>query len=185
MLHDGVLTREQAISTLGTDKELSCCFWGKLYCRHVLKDISFPLIRYGEDAWVFPHILDNCMKISVVSNLTYYYVQRPGSAIRTTDDEIVLESILACLHVAEYLEKHNLSANALTYYRGAIYKAMRVKDRKKARELIVPNIDRETRRKLLLKVFRTDIRWISLYVPWVFSGLKAIQRLLRGNREAE
>lgn len=182
---DALLRQEQALATLGTERELPNAFWGKLYSRSSLRNIVFPSLRYGEDVWIFQHILENCKLISIDSNLTYYYVERPGSAVHTKNDDMVLESISAFLYVAQYLKTHNMPDNALAYYRETVCRAMRVKNRKKARELIVSNIDRETRRELLHKNFKMYIRWISLYVPWVFSGMKTIQRILRGNREAE
>ena len=177
---DCVITKEQAISTLGTDEELSCCFHAKLFDREILKDIVLPPIRYGEDAWIFPHILENCETISVVSELVYFYVQRQGSAIRTTDDEILLESIQALLHVAEFLEDRDLKQNALMYYRGTVSRAMRVKDRKRAREMILPRIDKETRRQVLGKDIRMLVSWISLWCPFVYTWAKYLFGVIRG-----
>ena len=176
--HDAVLTQAQAIATLGTEWELPNAFWGRLHSRSALRGIVFPLLRYGEDVWIFQHILENCKAISIDSNLTYYYVERPGSAVHTTKDEMILESISAFLYVADYLKAHNLPDNALTYYKETINRAMRVKNRKKAREMILSKMDRETKKKLLHKDIRTDIRWISLYVPWLFPWLKGVQRVL-------
>ena len=181
--YDAVLSQEQAFSCLGTEWDLPRAFWGKLYSRSALDGIVFPVIPYGEDDWVFPHILENCQKISIVSNLTYYYVQRPDSAIHTTKDEPILESISAMLHVAEFLWERNLQKNALAYYKEAVHRAMKVKDRKKARQLIIDKIDWATRKKLLYKDVRTRIRWISLYLPFVFTWMKAIQKALPGKSQ--
>lgn len=175
---DLVMTKEQALSCLGTEWNLPHGPCGKLYTRTAMNGIIFPPIRYGEDDWVFPHVLDNCKKIAVVSNLTYYYLIHPNSAIHTAKDGAILESISAMLHIAAFLETYNMKENALAYYNDALWRAMRVKDRKKARKLIVDTIDRETKKKLLHKGIKTRIRWISLYLPFVFTWVKKMQSVL-------
>lgn len=179
--NDVVLTKHEALSWVGTERDLPCYLNGKLYSRSALNGIIIPPIRYGEDVWVFPHIIDNCKKISIVSDLIYYYVQRASSVVHTAKDEQILENITAVLHVAEFFLQRGMNKNAQGYYFSALFQAMRVKDRKKARELIVNAVDRENKKALLRNNIRARIRWISLYVPCVYESVQILKRIIRKN----
>ena len=55
--------------------------WGKLYKKHIISDILFPIGKTYEDVYRFPDILDKCSKVAVINDRLVYYYQNEKSII--------------------------------------------------------------------------------------------------------
>ena len=53
--------------------------WNKLYKRQCFKDVLYPEGKIHEDEYVIHRIINNCEKISVITDRLYNYVVRKGS----------------------------------------------------------------------------------------------------------
>ena len=53
--------------------------WNKLYKRKLWETYRFREGKLHEDEFAFHHIIGQCHKISCISDIGYYYVQRTGS----------------------------------------------------------------------------------------------------------
>ena len=57
--------------------DMSSC--GKIFKKSLFKEIRFPEGKLCEDYYIMYKLLDNCNKVSYVSDIFYYYYQRSGS----------------------------------------------------------------------------------------------------------
>jgi len=76
-----ILNSEQAISESFSNKKITTTAWGKLYKKHIFRDIRYPVGRFHEDEFVIIEVLlaANCVVTDTASK--YYYRQRKGSII--------------------------------------------------------------------------------------------------------
>lgn len=65
-------------------KNESIVFWGKLYRREILDNISFPEGKIHEDEYIVHYVLDRCEKVAYDPRILYHYYKRGGSI--TTDN---------------------------------------------------------------------------------------------------
>lgn len=69
--------------------------------KSLFMNIPHPNLRNGEDMAVIPHIIGLSHKINILSNASYNYLSRKGSASNTTNIKVV-NSLLACYkHIQE------------------------------------------------------------------------------------
>lgn len=73
-----VYTTEEAMHALITDR-LPQTVWNKLYKRHLLEGIAFPVGKLHEDAFWSDQIIARAKRVAVVDFAGYHYFQRPDS----------------------------------------------------------------------------------------------------------
>lgn len=173
---DTVISGEKALSLLGSKNDLPCYAWAKLYKRSVFEGVTFPPLICAEDVWIFPTILERCKKISIASKIVYYYIQRSSSAVHSKNDIAKLDSIRAALNTAKFFFSRGMLVNAVSYYKSAVYQAIKVNNKNKARKLFYDYFSKSERKVLLSDDIGTRLRWALLYCPFLC-------KLLSKNRE--
>lgn len=58
------------------------CIWGKLYKRHLLEDVRFRDLRYGEDTYYILEVVQCANKIIILDYVGYHYLDNPNGAVR-------------------------------------------------------------------------------------------------------
>lgn len=141
--------------------------WGKLYRHDIIKNISYPTLRCGEDTWVFGDIIKQCNRISFVNRTLYFYYQRLDSIVHSPDEGRQVDSINADLQLSSYLVQEGCCENASILYASCIDRALSLDKVEKRIGLFKQHFDRKTREKLLSKTdFETKLKWLGLFIPF-------------------
>lgn len=141
--------------------------WGKLYKRDIIKKISYPQLRCGEDTWVFEDIISQCGLISFINKPLYYYYQRSDSIVHSKDERKIYDSINADLRLSSFLVRKKLEKNASLLFASCIDRALLLDGVSKRTILFKVHFNSRTRKLLLKEVdFKTKIKWIALCIPY-------------------
>ena len=95
-IRDEVLSGTEAITNMqlerdGGDYDMA---WNKLYKKDLFSDIRFPVGKLCEDGFISHRLLGKCARVACISDVCYYYTQRGGSIMHSSNP-------LVCLHQAE------------------------------------------------------------------------------------
>lgn len=109
-----LITKDNAIHSLVTNSYIKNFAWGKIYKTEMIRDITFPIGKFFEDAYWQYQVLTKCNRIGIFPAITTYYRQRSGSiserfSIRNLD---LLEGLLKRLRVIEHDNKFLLPTAA-------------------------------------------------------------------------
>ena len=78
--------------------------WGKLYRRHVIEDLLFPLGKVYEDS-ICHRIYGKCNRIAFLNEVVYHYLKRPGSIVRSGYDIRRLDKVEILVDRIQYLRE--------------------------------------------------------------------------------
>lgn len=126
-------TPTEAISRLFTKREVS--FIGpvcKIYKRHLLKTIRFPLGKYHEDEFFSYLVFFQASKIAYTSEILYYYFQRANSTMGTPHPYDLLE---AEEKQFDFILKHNLADVLASQAKLICWQTLYIYSQKRSKEL--------------------------------------------------
>ncbi len=109
LIHDGVFRQH---------------VWNKLYRREVIADTLFPKGKTNEDEFWTYQVFGNAKKVAKISDVLYFYFQRPGSIMGETYSLKRLDALEAKLQRQGYIDTKfpNLSQQArLNLFGSCIY----------------------------------------------------------------
>lgn len=108
LTHDfnGVLTRDEAQEALLEESHLLQPVWYKLYRRKVVEGIPFQVGKYHEDAFWSYQVIGRAQKVSVCSDVGYFYLQRGGSIMGEAYSLRRLDAVEAACERQEYLHEN-------------------------------------------------------------------------------
>lgn len=178
-MFDSRLSSGDALALLGTSRDLYGYPVGKLYRSKILDNLQFPTLTCGEDAWIFPHVLARCSRISISSKIVYYYVQRASSATHIMSEQHILDVVKSRLHIADFLLENGFEKNGKIYFNMAVHSAVGVKNKKLARTAIEEMFSCKEQFLLLNKDINTLIRWTILYVPVLYIPARSAYRMMK------
>ena len=184
-MQDAVISKEMMLSQMGENYRYSVMSCMKLYKRSALRVVRFPSLSCGEDCYVFPLIMEQCRKISVVKETVYYYFQRSTSILHQMTDQRRMDDIKANLHLVKYLLTNSYIKAAQKWYGISVDKATHLKKCMSAREYIRYHFSARERRELLKGVgLKGRLKWMSLFVPVVLTARRwIIQEKRKKNAE--
>ena len=78
--------------------------WNKLYRREVIADILFPKGKTNEDEFWTYRVFGNAKKAAKISDVLYFYFQRPGSIMGETYSLKRLDALEAKLQRQQYID---------------------------------------------------------------------------------
>ena len=78
--------------------------WNKLYRREVIADIMFPKGKTNEDEFWTYQAFGNAKKVAKISDVLYFYFQRPGSIMSETYSLKRLDALEAKLQRQQYID---------------------------------------------------------------------------------
>ena len=90
--------------------------WNKLYQKQLFSDVRFPAGKLSEDTYVLCRILEQCNRISCISDICYYYVQRSGSYMHNRNCLSYLHEAEARFEHMRFFSKRGLFENAAHAY---------------------------------------------------------------------
>lgn len=93
----------EALEQLIQDGKFHQYVWNKLYRRDVITDILFPKGKTNEDEFWTYQVFGNAKKIIKISDVLYFYFQRPGSIMGETYSLKRLDGLEAKLQRQEYI----------------------------------------------------------------------------------
>ncbi len=104
----GVLSRDNAMNLILTDKLLHSYAWNKMYRRSLFSDnnIKYPSM-YFEDIATSPKLIFHSNKVAVSDRFLYYYVKRPGSILATMNSKKIDDLMLSILMCRNYIQNRN------------------------------------------------------------------------------
>ena len=99
-MHDsvqtGFQTLEKAYEGTKNDYLLNSIIWNKLYKRFLFERIRFPEGRVQEDEATVYKLLDQCHKVSILSDPFYFYVRHSNSTMTSKYSVRRLDGVEAC-----------------------------------------------------------------------------------------
>ena len=99
-MHDSVQTGfqilEKAYEGTKNDYLVNSIIWNKLYKRFLFERIRFPEGRVHEDEATVYKLLDQCHKVSILSEPFYYYVRHSNSTMTSKYSVRRLDGVEAC-----------------------------------------------------------------------------------------
>lgn len=96
---------EMAYKGTKNDFLLNSVIWNKLYKRFLFEKVHFPEGRLQEDEATVYKLLDQCRKVSILSEPLYYYVRHANSTMTSTYSVKRLDGIEACFERYFYYRK--------------------------------------------------------------------------------
>lgn len=178
-MKDQVMTGEDFLTSMGGKNLYSVAPWGKLYTRAALEGIAFPTLICGQDMWVFPLIVLQCAKVSVVDHLVYYYYQRPGSTMQAGRDPQKLAAIQASQHMTDIFLKRGHMDCAVRWF-GIGVEYIQDLDRKPEGISLVCSLFRPEEITAFLRSSTPVIRvkWWLLHHPVLYNGIFGVKQRL-------
>ena len=151
-MKDCVLTTQELVATTRTSKYLSLAPWGKLYKRHIFETIRYGTFLCGEDLMLYPSILNECKRISVVDREIYYYFQRDDSLVHQKSERAKSDELIATINFAKYLWNNNGYDGAVDWYLRSIDRIYGLNDRKWGTSLLKKIFDSSIEKTILKRV---------------------------------
>ena len=144
--------------------------WNKLYRRSVIADIIFPKGKTNEDEFWTYRVFGNAKKVTKISNVLYFYFQRPGSIMGEAYSLKRLDALEAKIQRQAYINAHfpELSLQArLNLFGSCIYagqmtlRHLESAERKKAFERITQLVKENHLQKFEVPAERS-LFWLRL-----------------------
>lgn len=178
-MHDTVISREDALSMIGsTKRQMPVYLWGKIFKKHIFDGLRFSSLKCAEDVYILPHILERCNCVSITDSVAYNYVQRESSIVHTKSKTQIMDSIYASLHVTRFLLERSNLKGASTYYYSAICQSIELKRDSEAQKLIREAIT-PAEKSLLRKHcdFRMAIAILAKKYPRAYQLLRSFKKV--------
>ena len=99
-----VFSTADAMAQLIHDGAFHQHVWNKLYRRDVIADILFPKGKTNEDEFWTYQVFGNAAKVVKISDVLYFYFQRPGSIMGETYSLKRLDALEAKLQRQQYID---------------------------------------------------------------------------------
>jgi glycosyltransferase involved in cell wall biosynthesis len=99
-----VFSAEKAMAELIHDDAFRQHVWNKLYCREVVANILFPKGKTNEDEFWTYQVFGNAKKVAKISDVLYFYFQRPGSIMGENYSLKRLDALEAKLQRQVYID---------------------------------------------------------------------------------
>jgi glycosyltransferase involved in cell wall biosynthesis len=148
-MKNAVLSKKEAFHRLENKETFWFGTWGKLYKAELFADIVFPPLICGEDTWVFPLILEQCDKVSILNQDVYYYYQRQDSIVHSHSERKKKDDLEATLHMTACLWENGYEKGAQRWYQLAVHRGYHLKNKIEARRLFKRYLNTESQRKLM------------------------------------
>lgn len=178
------LTKDDVLGQLYPKNILPVAAWGKLYKKSIFNDIRYTSVCIAEDLFLFPYIIERCGKISISTEIIYYYFQRSNSLMRQKSEKAKFDHAQVTLHIAQYLYENGYIQRAKEWYATAVGRIIVIKSEEERLRLLEEYFADPTKRALLKDAnLRTRIKWFELHVP-VLVKLRGIYKdIKRGVRK--
>lgn len=161
-----LLKSTDVLSQLYPKNILPVAAWGKLYKRAIFDNIRYTSVCIAEDLFLFPYIIEQCDKISISTEVVYYYYQRPNSLIRQKSEKAKFDHAQVTLHIAQYLYENGYIQRAKEWYATAVGRIIVIKSEEDRNRLLEEHFADPAKRALLKDAnLRTRIKWFELHVP--------------------
>ncbi len=82
--------------------------WNKMYRRFLFSAIRFPVGKINEDTFIMHLLLFQCSKVIILPEKLYFYVQTPGSIMRTEKTVRHLDAVEALYRRYLFYERNGL-----------------------------------------------------------------------------
>ena len=148
-MKDSVLKTQDMLKSIRTSKYITVVSWGKLYKRHIFETIRYGTFKCGEDFMVYPLILDQCERISIVDREIYYYFQRNDSILHQMSEQAKKDDLQATVQFSKYLLGKDCFNGAADWYLRSLNQLYGLKDRKWGLSILKKNFDASTEKKFL------------------------------------
>ena len=100
------------------NKVVKTYFCDKVIRREIIINQRFPIGMMFEDRYLFPELINNCKKISVISKGGYYYRQHPNqNSRRTSDPYYLIGMVKSDINILKYIPVQLKKLYAILYYR--------------------------------------------------------------------
>ena len=111
---DAVLSGEEATKRLLTEQEnYQVVAWNKIYKRELFKRIRYPETKKYEDTLTTYKLFAKANKVSFISEILYFYIQRKDSIMGNNDlEERLTAKLTAAREAKEYFKKNEYLENA-------------------------------------------------------------------------
>ena len=100
-----ILNRNDAQKALLEETDLKQPVWYKMYRRETIANILFDVGKYHEDVFWSYQVVGNAEKVSVISDVGYYYWQRKDSIMGSSFSVKRLDAMEAFCKRQDYFEK--------------------------------------------------------------------------------
>ena len=101
----GIYGRTEALWALA-DGKINASVWNKLYSSKLWDNIRFPDGHNYEDIDIMFRVFDRCSSITVLDQLLYHYLNRPGSITHTLTENNMRDFNRARRHFEEYVRSN-------------------------------------------------------------------------------
>ena len=179
LVEDEVLLPESVLEKTCTVGFAFWAPWGRLCKKSVYYGINYPRLKVGEDAWVYPQLIKNCSKISMISSFVYYYYQIPGSLTKSNSTQRMFDGFLGDLHVTREMLNLSLVLPARRWFNRTVHYALQTSQPIEALGIIKDTISPYELRLLLRGCgFKLYLKWLCLYVPGVYRAIRWVKTRL-------
>lgn len=165
-MEDQLLTPDELLLQMGKEPQYNVAPWGRLYDRKCLRGIEFPPMTCAEDMYIFPDVIQQCGKISIVSHNVYFYFQRKGSIIHTKKDRQNLECIHSHQHMIDVFLRKGMYRCAGLWFKFAVRIIQEMQDMNAGAQLMKQAYTQAQIKKMLQNAgIITRIKWFLVRKP--------------------
>lgn len=114
-----VYSTEEAFACMYTGEQFADYAWNKLYCAELFSGIRYPVGRKMEDIGTTCRLVGQCRRIAYNPAPLYFYCQRPGSIVRSWDEQFARDRFDMLREKYRYIRERcpGLLINRLVYFR--------------------------------------------------------------------
>ena len=181
-MQDLVISGENLCRRMDGSINVPVSAWGKLYRRSIFENLSYPSLKCGEDLWIFPEIMDQCERISVINGTIYYYFQRNTSIVHMKSETAKRDELDATLRMTVYFVNNNMMNCAYAWYSRGIDKAGYFKNKRAAIILFRQYFNRSIRTRMMHNLPRRElIKWWALFIPFGHEAYRHIRSIVKAS----
>ena len=162
-------------------KNWSVSAWNKMYKRGVLSGIKYPILKCGEDLWVYPQIVNNCNKVSLISEPLVFYYQRAESITNSMTEERRIDELTATLNMLKALCKNSDNQSVCIWFKRAVQQAFNITSSSQIGMRMLRDNFKKDELKYLIKLSKCKVRikLMVMKVPMVFQVWHYIKSLIQ------
>lgn len=102
----------EALAVLGAT--IGCVLWAKLYSRRIVSALHFPDGKIHEDEFVLHHVYYACKTVTLLSEITYHYIDDKPSIMHSEYTVKRLDRIEALIDRLAFYASHNIDRSLIT-----------------------------------------------------------------------
>lgn len=113
---NAILSGQDALKVALQSPTIGFALWNKLFRRHIISDVHFPVGHVWEDAFIMMPLIDKANKIAFNLQPKFHYQRRPGSITLSRYNPSLRDMTNSKISIHEYILEKYPALSQITLY---------------------------------------------------------------------